>query len=384
LVSGTDPRHVDQGDAAHPRLPAALTSEMSRLYSAGFSLIPLGGDDSKKPIAVFRDRKRFPFSIVVERMGGAGSATFGIRLGGLLVIDVDTDTPEARTYVEQRFGGSPARTGTSRGFHLYFRHAGPKPKQVRLPGIAIDFKSGDNEYVVGPLSERPGGIVYEPHGRLVAPDQLPFFVDRDDASGTSRMPGVGTRGRKGTRHNALKRYAYERALVTDSLDSLVAELIAFRDSVVEEPADFGDDRLARMAEWFWDLRETGDLWEGSNSVFRVGRAALDMLGRQGEALAFLLYGIIQADHGHKRGVHFAIVPEALRKSGRLKAGKRQIYRAIDLLVALELVELVSKASGRRNNHLYALTGGRVGEEGSGSSLILVSSKDTASDEEVAA
>jgi hypothetical protein len=120
-------------DAAHPALPPELTVEMTRLYNAGFSLIPLGGGDGKRSIVRFGSRRRLPLEVVVNRMLAGGTRTYGIRLGGLLVVDVDTDTPEARAYVEAHFGSSPVRTLTPRGFHLYFRHAGEKPNDVHLP-----------------------------------------------------------------------------------------------------------------------------------------------------------------------------------------------------------------------------------------------------------
>jgi hypothetical protein len=53
--STTTSANRDTDDIAiHPRLSPVLTSEMSRLYSAGFSLIPLGGDDGKKPIIGYK------------------------------------------------------------------------------------------------------------------------------------------------------------------------------------------------------------------------------------------------------------------------------------------------------------------------------------------
>lgn len=90
------PDKLPGDDAAHPRLSPVLTSEMTRLFSAGYSLLPLGSPDGKKPIMAFRGRKRFPLSRVVDKMAGAGSKTYGIRLKGLLVVDVDSDTPQAR------------------------------------------------------------------------------------------------------------------------------------------------------------------------------------------------------------------------------------------------------------------------------------------------
>lgn len=47
----------------------------------------------------------------------ACSETYGIRLGGALVVDIDTDTPEARAFVNAHFPKSPVRVKTARGWH---------------------------------------------------------------------------------------------------------------------------------------------------------------------------------------------------------------------------------------------------------------------------
>lgn len=221
-----DPKGEGPNDAAHPSLPPELTVEMTRLYNAGFSLIPLGGGDGKKSTVKFGSRRRLPLQLVVNRMLAGGSHTFGIRLGGLMVVDVDTDTPEARAYVEAHFGSSPARTLTRRGFHFYFRHAGEKPRDVDLPNIKIEFKSGDNSYVVAAGSKRPDGGSYEADGRLVSPKSLPWFVERDafNRKKSSDHSGSVERVQRGLRHTALKKRARELALVAQCFDDVVSDL----------------------------------------------------------------------------------------------------------------------------------------------------------------
>ena len=364
LGAETTNRKLLDDNAAHPRLPPVITSEISRLYSAGFSLLPLGGPDGKKPIVEYRDRKRLPLSMLVDRMANAGSRTFGLRLKGLLVVDVDADTPQAREYVARQFGTSPARTRTGRGFH-YFRLAGVKPKQVRLPGISIDFKSGENEFVVGPQSERPDAVVYWPEGRLTALEGLPWFDDRDDNASEPEPAKCNGRYPQGVRHQMLKRRAHQLALAADSFGDLFANLLAFREWEIENPADFSDARLEKLALWFWHKRENGELWSGRNSVVQIHRVALDELARRGEGLGFLLYGILVSTHGHNLEALFAIVPDGLRTSGRLKAGRRQIYAAIDLLMELGLLHCRVRPRGKRNHFLYQLgdamhTGGKGG------------------------
>lgn len=369
----------DAGDASCAGLPPELTTEMSRLYSAGFSLLPLGGEDGKTAIAKFRDRKRLSLGLVIDRMSGGGSQTYGIRLGGLLVIDVDTDTPEARAYVETNFGSSPVKTLTRRGYHLYFRHAGKRPKDVSLPNVAIEFKAGDNLYVVGAGSVRPDGNGrYVAQGPLISPKELPWFVDRRAFGKSESNEGkTGSTVGRGFRHNALKRRARELALVADSLQEVVDDLIAFRDWEIEEPAEFSDEVIKNLAAWFWDKRENGRLWGKKNSGVFVHRHPITVLARQGYSLALMVYTVVLSFHGHKGGEEFALSPDGLRTSGHIKAGRHQLYSAIHLLVNLGLLTRRSIPVGRRTSYRYQIAAPwLLGERGERSFLTLVSDAGT--------
>lgn len=369
-----DQMAVKADDASHPGLPPELTMEMSRLYSAGYSLLPLGGDGGKKATVRFEDRNRLPLSRVINRMLGGGSQTYGIRLGGLLVIDVDTDTAEARAYVQANFGSSPVQTRTKRGFHLYFRHVGKKPNDIRLPNVAIEFKSGENSYVVGPCSVRPDdGGQYVAHGRLNSPKNLPWFVDRRTAAVTLDCDGKAPTVGRGFRHKALKKRARELALVADGLHEVADDLKAFRDWEIEEPADFPDKMVEKMAEWFWEKRETGMLWGKTNSGVFVHRHPISLLARQGNALALMVYNVVLATHGHKGGKEFALCPDGLRVSGRVKAGRHQLYAAIHLLVDLGLLTRRAIPIGKRISYRYQIAAPWLaGERAEGSFLTLVS------------
>jgi hypothetical protein len=364
--------------ADHSQLSPVLTSEMSRLFSSGYALLPLGGPDGKQPTVSFRGRKRLPLGLVLDKLAAAGSLSYGIRLKGVLVVDVDTDTPEARDYVACRFGTSPCKTRTSRGFHLYFRHVGSKPPQVRLPGISIDFKSGDNEYVVGPQSERPNGVVYWPEGRLQALQSLPWFQDHGcPAESADRIVGEPRLYPEGTRHTLLKQEARALALSSATFEEASARLTEFRDTRLESPNDFPAPRLDGLLKWFWDRRQDGSLWGGQNSTVNFHRPDLNVLFAKGNNLATTLYVLLVTDHGHKKDAEFAIVPDALRSSGRLTSGRRQIYLAIKALEELELIVCVRRPGGKRNNSVFRLERPKgEGERGRRSILTLVSREDT--------
>ncbi|QDZ00211.2 hypothetical protein FQ775_07360 [Nitratireductor mangrovi] len=364
-------------DAFHPRLPAALTAQMAKLFSGGYSLIPLGGADGKRPTVRFRERKRLPLASVLERMAGGGNTTYGIRLDGLLVVDVDTDTPEARDYVERRFGACGYTTRTGRGFHLFFRHRGKRPAPVRLPGIAIDFKMGENEFVVGPLSERPDGIVYQPSGLLAAAEHLPVFMDHFED--TKELGHGRRRVARGGRHLALKREGYRLALTAATFEELAAGLRRYRDTLIEAPEDFPDRRIDSLASWFWEKREAGRLYGRGNSTVSIPRRAIRLLAHQGEPLAFQLYSMLQAAHGHVPSKTFAIVPDGIRNSGLIKAGRSQLYAAIEVLIRTRLIVRVAKGTRNREPHQYRLVPlQELQEEGEGSMLTLVPSAGTGS------
>jgi hypothetical protein len=181
------------------------------------------------------------------------------------------------------------------------------------------------------------------------------------------------------------------ALVADTFDNLLADLLALRDWEVERPEEFSDNKVEGLARWFWDLRESGQLYSGRSSGVLIQRSAIELIASaKGErslraanitkGTASLLYNMLLAEHGHLPGVSFAVVPDALRKSGRMSNGRRQIYDAIDLLIELGLLVCISQPEGYRDHYLYQLgvTGqaGSTGRRGGGSNLTLVSVTDT--------
>lgn len=330
---------------------------MTRLFKAGFSLLPLGGASGKTPLVKFSARKRLPLDVVFARMAQVRSRTYGIRLNGLLVIDVDNDTPEVRTYVTNRFGEAPVNVRTRRGYHLYYRYTGAKPKTVREPGIAIDFKAGPNEYVVGPRSERPDGTTYRLDGALPGPAHLPLFVDRDVNGPPPKHIDPSGLVEEGHRHDSLKRRAHELALEGRSHSELTRELLAFRDTCLFRPEAFSDEELVELANWYCEKRSAGKLWGGSHSVVPIERSAIDRLLAADNGVATLLFLLLSASHQHQPDTPFAIVPDALRAAGPMKAGRRQIYNAITALVKMGLL-VIARSQRRPNQPKLFLLGNR--------------------------
>jgi hypothetical protein len=181
---------------------------------------------------------------------------------------------------------------------------------------------------------------------------------------------------EGERHSALKRHARELISTAATLEQFTMDLLAFRDRKLDEPGNFADEQVSNLAHWFWEKREKGELWAGRDSVVKIHRSVIHELAARGEGPAMLLYSLLNADHGHVPGKTFAVVPDALRASGRVKAGRRQLYAAIDVLMELGLLVCVANPVGRQNCRLFRLGSGRIEKKEQRSSLILVSSEDT--------
>lgn len=356
-------RQPSQEEAASDScaLPSALAAELSRLHLAGHSLVPLGGVDGKTPLAKFGGRKRLPLEVVLRMMSAAGSETYGVRLCGMLVIDVDSATPEAAEFVARHYLPSPVMVRTRRGAHAYYRLDGPAPRAVRLPNVAIDFKTGANSYVVGPGSVRPGGSRYEalgePLGRM---SELPRFrrlLDRPEpasqpAPASPAAPGVPI----GERHNSLVRRARDLALGGATAEAMIEALRKYRDREVENPQDVLDAEIVPIVNWCMTKRDNGQLWTGRNCRVPIPASAIDELVANNEVIALALLNFLWRAHGC-RAEPFCVSPDAMRASGKFRIGRRQTYRAIETLSALGwLVQL--PRSGSRAPHRYRLGEGR--------------------------
>lgn len=313
------------------RVDDEISSTIARLCREGFSLLPLGrGEDGKKPAVDSFDGIKFDLGGILGRM--RGGSMYAVRLAGLVVVDVDSDTPEARQYVRQRFGDSAVQVKTTRGVHHYFKIGeGPLPSGVHLDGIDIDIKSGENSFVVGPHSIRPDtGLVYDPITGELGSTDLTVLIDRQP---------YPTGIQKGQRNDHLFRRALQFAHWHDSLNDLSGEVIAERNLHFEDPADFSDLECSRIAKSVWKYKTEGRLWAGRNSQFGFNRMYLDKLENVtgGQDAAMLLIFLL-SNHGHLDR-EFKIVVDAIHKSGHLRCMSRNtLYKAARLLVSMGILE----------------------------------------------
>ena len=83
--------------------------------------MPTGGDDGKHPLLSFSRNARHPLALVTRILEKQNSQTYGIRLKGMLVLDIDVDDTKLIDEMRQRFGRTDFIVRTGRGFHLYYR-----------------------------------------------------------------------------------------------------------------------------------------------------------------------------------------------------------------------------------------------------------------------
>jgi hypothetical protein len=87
------------------------------------------------------------------------AGAYGVVLGALIV--VDTDTPDAETFVAASLPSTPFRVQTLRGWHRYYAApASPTPATIHRAGLAIECRR-HGQYVVGPGSlHKNGQFIY--------------------------------------------------------------------------------------------------------------------------------------------------------------------------------------------------------------------------------
>lgn len=365
------PLDADLGIMHLPQLSHVLTGELARLFRKGFWLVPLGL--KRTPLVRLTDGqgnpvRRCPLSLVLSKMAGAGSSNYAIRLKGILVVDIDSDTPEAREYVLKRFGESSVQVKSPRGIHHYFRYDGEPPAKVRLPGIVIDFKSGEQQLIAGPYAERADGGQYWPLvGKLESVDLLPPFFDKQAPARRKKVAKAASLGGEripvGGRNEALYRKAISYVSCSDTKNDLVDDLRQYRDIFFEDPQTVPDSEVEKIADWAIQKRQQGNVFSGRRSSVLIPRTSIDKLAAGGHGLAHLLYSVIMADLGHRPGYEFSIVPDALRSSGKLKAGRRQIYEAIQTLIDVGLIEVAFHSPKPKVPHRYRLAGRQERGEG---------------------
>lgn len=311
-----------------PDLPEPLRAEMARLVKCGLTILPLGGGDGKSPALSNWSGPRPPLGQCLAIMSRAHSLAYGIRLDGLMVLDLDKDDPALVAQIEARFGPSPVHVKTPRGLHLYYT-AGAFVPALKSEGLPVDVKTGPHAYVVAPLSQRPDGGRYAyAKGRL--------GVDRLSPLRASKGPLVASVA-VGDRHNQLVKEAMTMVEIVKDLPELVGNLLAYRDDALPEPETMPDGEVNGIAAWAWKCRLESKVYAGRNSAVKVSRLALDAL--RGNSDAVSLYVTLCDIHGHIPGKRFPLAHEAMRAAGLTSLSRERFQAARDSLIRERLLAL---------------------------------------------
>lgn len=350
-------------------LPSKLVTEIGRLFNMGYRLVPLGkGADGRRPSTMFRGQKRVPRDIVLRRMQELGSHNYAVELVGLVVVDVDTDTPEAHAYVERRFGLSPFIVKSPKGTHYWYRLQGvDKPavaagNKIRFGSVAIDVKSGKNELIAGPHACRLDGGEYLPmSGGLPPMDRLPVFVDKEPPKAIV-LPQTSVRAPVGTRNALITKKAAEFCGFLDTQEELFEELRSFRNAELDNPETFPDEEIRQIVRWAWRKRIEGKLAFKGRSSVKVSydlAAELAQIKNDGPN-AMMLYIKVQHEHGASRR-WFSIDPAAMAAAKIFSFGRDAIAKAAKCLVEHGVLErrevpILHESGARCFKYEYRLTG----------------------------
>lgn len=359
-------------------LPFALKEQMLALDCNGYSLLPLGRDiDGKRPSIDFENCSHFPLAFVTGQMVRVGTTMYGIRLPGIVVVDIDNRKPETIAYADRRYGSSPYTVRTRAGEHRYFR-AGDIPKAafIREGVVAIDVKTGVNSYTVGPGSRRPDtGDEYVMDGLpLPHVNELPVFRDREarlggveevetimSQPGTKKNTGprcfsehtptvVDFSGRgvpDGERWPYLKMMGREFVRNVSSEQALYEVLKAHAKATFENFDSYPDRKYRDVAKWNWKKRLGGDLWGGANAPVQVQPHEVDALAAMGKGGGdgLMLLAKLRHFHAGQPGKRFPITTKTMAAEDIITGWKATRYhRSKELLLKAGLLRCVQRGN----------------------------------------
>ena len=338
-----------------------LHQQILRLHGEGFGLLPLR---DKKPLVKFKDTGPLPAEVVINRIIKVGSDCYGVRLNGIVVLDIDdpASAEELLAEMQNRFGTCGVIVRTSRGYHLYYRyHAGVLP-DLQSEGLAVDVKTGSNAYVVGPGSVRSDGVRYDLIKGPLSWESLTAI------QGLSAQNAVITQQHSnqrpvqhtldglvpvGSRHKHLKACGWEMIEHVASYDEIYQNLIHERDNACVDPESYNDEEVQGIAEWLWKKRCSNQLYKDGRSAFKVRRDALELI--KGETAPTALYVQLCDVHGHLPGKMFSLCHESMKRSGLTDLGRRAFHAAVKRLVAVGLLQVAKQHRAGSNRRQYRLS-----------------------------
>lgn len=322
---------------------------------------PLGGDDGKKPLVAnwAKLRRSVPG---LSKFSTANTA-IAMRQSKLTVVDVDDRSalPECL----DRFGETPVKVETSRGFHLYYRANGERGMKLR-PNLVADLKTG-NAYVVAPdsIHVKTGKIYTWIEG---GPELLEPSNDRLPTIKPGALEGL-SRFRQGSKQDAASeppRDSQGRVLDGRRTD-LFAHLRTYahvcggsRDGLLAEGRNWGmnyadppltDDEVVKQANGVMKLWEEGRCLVPGSKAHLICDSDL-FAAFAGNANAWFLFSKIKMTWGD-RLKPFPISDWAMARAGVIPGWGRQRYRAATTaLEEIGVITLERQGTGTNKPSLY--------------------------------
>lgn len=323
------------------RLFAAFAPELARY---GLAVIPVGGDDGKRPLVRWPLRAVGPNSVALAVWArDHPSANIGVLTKPSKLTVVDVDDPAIADEIERRFGFTPIVTRTaSGGFHFLYRAKGETSRNLRASeGLPVDVKGGGASkggFIVVPPSRRPSGQhagkqyyfergTWDDLARLPGirvgslPEITSRFGERDphaEVVGDDSFAGAVVQGeRNETLFRKLKSVAQRLASFEELLHIAADINLGFSPPVA-------DAEVVRTAKSVWRYRERGELWEREMPRYSFTKDELDAVF--GDANALMLGAYLKTAHGLCTEP-FAISAKAMSKASVIPRWRIDRYRS---------------------------------------------------------
>lgn len=342
------------------------------LIGSGFHLIPLGlGPQEKRPTVRWRYEQPPTVDAFKARIDEIGKPMYGIKLSGMVVLDLDERDDELLNRLEKRFGRAAVVVETTRGTHLYYAYAGGKlPRLKTDEGMPVDVKFGDGAFVVGPCSARSSGATYrEVRGTLGVTKLTPFHDNEGAATRSIPNIAVGLKPKKqvnagvkaasngslvpeGNRHSYLLSSALEKVRYCTSAEELLSALLRERDARCAEPSSVPDDEVKDIADWTFKRFRDGLLFGGSGGFFHVPRHFALSLRLEPEAASLLM--LLLDQHGHMPGKAFGLCHKSMKAHGLTALSTRRFDHAIKVLLKVGAIAVAAKHQAGKSSRQYRL------------------------------
>ena len=337
-----------------------LTSEVfadtiQKFWDEGAWLMPTGGDDGKRPLLSFSLNARHSSALVTQKLQEQNSQTYGIRLKGMLVLDIDVDDTKLIDEMRQRFGRTDFIVRTGRGFHLYYRTDKKLILNLRSENLPVDVKQGSNSFVLGPHSVRPDGVFYQFVGQSSSLSDLPS-IRHEEKPIFNTVVSANNKAQTGTRHEFLMRKAGEYIQHVENENELLGNLLYDRDEYCADPNTVPNSEVEKIANWWWDKRLKNEIYTKDNSEFKIKRQAYHRIRALPNGYVALdLYLYLRDKHGHILGKTFQISVNALQTSSGFAFGQKAIHTAIKQLLDLGYLTIHKNYHAGKHGRIFQLS-----------------------------